>query len=550
MAPRTMARVRQVSPAFVLALAACASTDSEEQPTTTRDAVSRIAPFTDATPTALPSQLCTGSERGCYTNYAITADLDGDGNLDLVMANGGGHFVPSTPEPQAVYFGDGRGGFSLASLPGAADSLVRQVAVADFDGDGRLDIYFPGGYGTNADQLWFQRAPRVFENDPRKLAGGLKSSAGGVHAGDFDGDGDIDLALADWGAHPNPDGSTPASAVTLRLYVNDGQGNFAAGATLAAPEGSSATDVDFADVDGDFDLDIVLTNRNGQSRLFANDGKGNFTDVTHLLAFPKKRGPFSFNAELCDLDHDGDLDILYDSAASGLTGHTSQVLINDGTGHFVDDTQARVTGEARTDDNQLKCADIDNDGDYDLVVASLSNPTEKLLRNDGTGHFTNVNGIFPRASDPTLAIDLGDFNGDGRLDLFTANGEVPHQSWLERIYLNASTSAVDASPPTFRAVEHPSAVPGHATVVRIAVLDGNTSETGQHVKSVAVDVTVDGETKTVPAAFVGGDLFRAAIPPVHAGATMTIVPRAKDRAGNEARGDAFTIAMPLPPSTH
>ena len=539
-----------LSPLVMVAVAACAASgDSHEEPATSTDRLSRIAPFTDATSTALPSQLCTGSDKGCYTNYAITADLDGDGYLDLVMANGGGHFVPQAPEPQAVYFGDGRGGFTRSSFTGA-DSLVRQVAVADFDGDGRLDIYFPGGYGLTPDQLWFQRAPRTFTNEPAKLAGGLTSSAGGVHAGDFDGDGDIDLVVADWGAHPNPDSSTPASAVTLRLYVNDGHGTFTAGPTMPAPEGSSATDVDFADIDGDFDLDIVLTNRNGQSRLFANDGKGNFTDVTRALAFPKKRGPFSFNAELCDLDHDGDLDILYDSAASSLAGHTSQVLINDGTGHFRDDTEARVTGEARTDDNQLKCADIDNDGDYDLVVASLSNPTEKLLRNDGTGHFTNVNGIFPRANDPTLAIDLGDFNGDGRLDLFTANGEVPHASWLERIYLNAVTSAVDAAPPTFRAVEHPTAIPGHPTIVRLAVLDANTSETGQHVKSVSLDVTVDGQTKTIPATFIGGDLFRAAIPPVHAGSTMTVVPRATDRAGNEARGDGFTVEMPLPDSTH
>ncbi|MFO0737393.1 MAG: VCBS repeat-containing protein [Labilithrix sp.] len=546
-----MVRSRLHSPLFLVVLAACAASDTEE-PATDLEAASRALPFTDATTTALPNQLCTGTSRGCYTNYAITTDLDGDGLLDLVMANGGGHFVAQSPEPQAVYFGDGRGHFDdarSAFAGGLADSIVRQVAVADFDGDGRLDVYLPGGYGTTADQLWFQHATRAFQNEPARLAGGLRSRAGAVHAGDLDGDGDIDLAVADWGASPNPDSSTPASPVTLRLYVNDGRGNFSAGAALPAPEGSSATDIDVADIDGDFDLDIVLTNRNGQSRLFANDGKGTFTDVTRALAFPRKRGPFAFNAELCDIDGDGDLDLLYDSAARSLAGHSSQVLVNDGSGRFLDDTEARVIGEARSDDNQLKCADIDNDGDYDLVVASLSNPTEKLLRNDGTGHFTNVNGIFPRAADPTLAIDLGDFDGDGRLDLFTANGEVPHQSWLERIYLNSRGTA-DTAAPKLRAVEHPTAIPGHATVVRLAVLDANTSETGQHVKSVSLDVTVGGITTTVPARFIGGDLFRAAIPPVRAGATMTVVPRATDRAGNEARGEAFDVAMPLPPSTH
>lgn len=551
-----MARTSHFSPVFVLAVAAggCAlegDTDVQTERDGT-DAVTRVAPFSDATATALPTQLCTGAERGCYTNYGITADLDGDGQLDLVLANGGGHFVPQSPEPQAVYFGDGRGGFALADFGGALqNSIVRQVAVADFDGDGRLDLYFPGGYGSTNDQLFLQTAPRTFADASANLAGGLRSRAGAVHAGDLDGDGDMDLVLADWGTRPNPDSGTPASAVTLRLYVNDGTGKFTAGATMPAPEGTSATDVDVADFDGDFDLDIVLTNRNGQSRLFANDGKGVFADVTHDLAFPKKRGPFSFNAELCDIDHDGDLDILFDSSGRSIAGaHSSQVLVNDGKGHFADDTEARITGEPKSDDNQLKCADVDNDGDYDLVVASLSNASEKLLKNDGTGHFTNVNGIFPRASDPTLAIDLGDFNGDGRVDLFTANGEVPGQSWLERIYLNAATRQADVTPPRFRAVEKPAAIPGHATVVRLAVLDAHTSETGQHVKSVAVDVTVDGETKTVPATFIGGDVFRAAIPPVRAGATMTIVPRATDRAGNSASGESFDVAMPLPPSAH
>jgi hypothetical protein len=514
----------------VFLLAACA--DGGDTTGTTSAAASTDLSFTDATSTALPTQLCTGSERGCYTNYAVTADLDGDGNLDLVMANGGGHFVPQAPEPQAVYFGDGRGGFALAVPNGFPASLVRQVAVADFDGDGRLDIYFPAGYGSTDDQLWFQRAPRQFTNDPAKI-GALRSRAGAVHAGDIDGDGDIDIVLADWGTHPNPDSSTPASAVTLRLYVNDGTGSFSAGATLPAPEGSSATDVDLADIDGDFDLDIVLTNRNGQSRLYSNDGNGQFTDVTHAWSMPPKKGPFSFNAEPCDFDHDGDLDLLFDSAGANLSGHTSQVLTNDGKGHFTDETTLRISGEPSSDDNQLKCADIDNDGDYDLVVASLSNSTEKLLRNDGTAHFANVAGVFPRITDPTLAIDLGDFNHDGKLDLFTANGEVTGSSWLERIDLNNSAQG-DTTPPTFRAVEHPALVAGKPTIVRVAVLDSHTSEVGQHVSSVTLDVN----GTSVPARFIGGDLFRAVIP---AGTHGTVTPKATDVSGNVATGTAFTL---------
>ncbi len=535
--------------ALASVLAACAVADDDAG--TNEEAATRIPPFRESTATALPTQACgPGADRGCYTNYAITTDLDGDGNLDLVTANGGGHFVVGRPEPQAIYFGDGKGAFAQdpAAFPsGIKPSIVRQVAVGDFDGDGRLDVYFPGGFGTTPDQLFLQTAPRRFEDASARALGGLRSRAGAVHAGDIDGDGDLDLLVADWGAQPNPDSpGTPASAVTIRLYVNDGTGTFSTGATLPAPEGSSATDIDVADVDGDFDLDLVLTNRNGQSRLYLNDGAGLFTDVTRVNAFPKKRGPYGFNAELCDVDADGDLDLLFDGAARSLAGHSTQLLVNDGTGHYTDETELRIAAEPRSDDNQVKCGDVDNDGDFDLVVASLSNPSEKLLRNDGTGHFRLVDGVFPRLGDPTLAIDLGDFDGDGKVDLLTAQGEVPGQTWLERIFLNGGALA-DVRPPVFRRVEQPIALEGAPVVVRVAVSDAHTSETGQEVRQVGFelvlrDAAAREQRVTVPARFVGGDLFRAVLPALPAGTSATVTPRAIDRAGNEALGPAFTLS--------
>ena len=63
----------------------------------------------------MPTPACgPGTSRGSYTNDTISADLDGDGNLDLVIANGGGHFTPGNAEPQLVYLGDGHGPIRLA----------------------------------------------------------------------------------------------------------------------------------------------------------------------------------------------------------------------------------------------------------------------------------------------------------------------------------------------------------------------------------------------------------------------------------------------------
>jgi len=522
----------------VLTTAACAATGDDVR-SGEGSAVAARVPFEETTAPALGAQgACgEGEGKGCYTNYAITADIDGDGKLDLLMANGGGHFVPEDAEPQVLMFGKGDGTFEDGSAAlGAKKSIVRQFAVADFDGDGRLDVYLPGGYGNHQDQLLMQKAPRRFTDEIARIAGSHKSTAGSVHAGDIDDDGDIDLVVGDWGASPNPD-RPGTSANTIRILENDGTGRFREKAVLPAPGGTTTTDVDLHDVDGDFALDIVLTARNGQSRLLLNDGTGTFADVTSSRSFPKKQGPFTFNAELCDVNGDGFLDLFFDGGANGLgRDHATQLLINDGKGRFSDETVARIKGEPQADDNQAKCVDIDNDGDFDIVVASLANPTDKVLVNDGTGHFELAESSLPPLHDPTLAVDVGDFDGDGRVDVFTAQGEVPGEPWIERVFMNR-TRKVDKNKPIFRAVEKPKARAGKPTILRFAVSDAHTSETGQHVQDVHVVV---GSAK-IPAKFVGGDLFRVEIPPQ--AAAFKVVPHATDRAGNEAVGK--TVDVPV-----
>jgi hypothetical protein len=521
----------------LLATAACAAS-SDEEIGAAGSAANEAAVFTETTDRAIKLQQCgDGATKGCYTNYAVTADIDGDGELDLVMANGGGHFLPTEAQPQVLMFGNGDGTFEDATATlGAQASIVRQLAVADFDGDGRLDIYMPGGFGQHADQLFMQKAKRTFANEIERIAGPNRSTAGSVHAGDIDNDGDIDIVVGDWGASPNPDadGTTPHR---IRILENDGTGRFTEKVVLEAPGGTTTTDVDLQDVNGDFALDIVLTARNGQSRLYLNDGAGTFTDATESRAFPPKQGPFTFNAELCDVDSDGDLDLLFDGGGNFLRGHATQILINDGSGKYTDETQTRIVGEPSSDDNQVKCADVDNDGDYDLIVASLGHPMEKLLLNkDGKGNFELVDKVTPALGDPTLSLDVGDFDHDGKVDLFTAQGEVLGQPWLERIFKNGTANA-DKNKPIFRAVEKPKAAAGKPTIFRFAVTDAHTSETGQHVKNVTVDVG----GVPIPAKFVGGDLYRAEIPPQRG--AFKAIPKATDRAGNSAVGQAVDIAV-------
>jgi hypothetical protein len=523
--------------------------------------------FTDSTFKSIglgTTQACNNtSDPGCWTNWFELADIDADGDFDIVMANGGGLFQPGNLEDSVVYLNDGKGTFldATAAAFSAPPSQLRQVAVADIDGDGDLDIYQPGAYGTDDDKLWVQTAPRVFADQAAtRLPSQTASRAGSAHFGDLDGDGDLDLVVADWGdAGVN-------SVSRLILYSNNGRGVFTRTeiqkdepaatdhfpATIAATSdapyyGSRPTDLDFADVDGDFDLDILVNHRHGYSRLFLNDGHGYFrdgtgfsgtqpTDVTAYYA--PKRGPYANNQEACDLDGDGDLDLLIDNAGQAPDGapadlNVTQLLLNDGHGVFVDQSATRIVGEPPARDGAAKCADVDGDGHYDIVVGSRTYRSEKVLLNDGAGVFTYAADALPQFTDITLAIDLGDLDGDGKLDLMTGQGEgtisPANASTLRnnRIYRGL---VADVTPPNFRAIETPVAAIGAPIVFRVAVTDSTTNQAGQMAK-LTVPYDVQGQTKQAKVTFIGGDLFRVTIPAQPDGAvvnyTLTAVDRAK-----------------------
>ncbi|HYP77370.1 MAG TPA: VCBS repeat-containing protein [Polyangiaceae bacterium] len=529
---------------------------------------SRAAPlFTEDTFKSLgvgsAQTACADSgDPGCYTNWLELADLDGDTDFDIVMANGGGVFGPGNLEAAVVYLNDGKGAFLNAtnSSFSGAPSQVRQVAVGDIDGDGDLDIYQPGAYGTDLDKLWVQTAPRVFADQAQTLLpASTASHAASTHFGDLDGDGDLDLVVADWGD------ASASSASRLILYSNDGHGQFTLtetqkdepdatdhfpaviAATSAAPYyGARPTDLDFADVDGDFDLDILINHREGYSRIFLNDGHGYFRDGTGFSGtaptditanYAPKRGPYANNQEACDVDHDGDLDLILDNAGKAPDGtsaglNVTQLLINDGHGVFVDQTGTRILGEPAAQDGAAKCADVNGDGHYDIVVGSRTHSSEKVLLNDGSGVFTYAADALPNFSDLTLAVDVGDLNGDGKLDLVTGQGEGTITSANaatlrnNRVYYGL---AADITPPTFRAVETPLPIVGAAIVFHVAVADSATNQAGQ-MALVSVPYTVKGQTKQAKVSFVGGDLFRVVIPAQPDGTEVSYEPTAVDRA--------------------
>src|SRR5690606_28419242 len=318
-------------------------------------------------------------DQSCCTNHLRVTDIDGDGDLDILLANYADFFnADDAPQPLMVYQNDGNGSFTNVSAEAVGDyhGNVRMIAVGDVDGDGSPDIYGPQGNGE-AHVLFINDGSGVFtEEADVRLPSDFPNSAAARMA-DVDGDGDLDIFAADgYGIAGPPFG---------RLYINDGTGMFeeAVGAIPDSISGMDIDDVEFADVDRDFDLDLIVNaHAGGTGALWLNDGTGMFT-AGGTLAPPGPGSNYHYNVTPCDVDGDGDLDLWFDNTGGN---YTEQIQINDGSGNFTDETGARVTGNFGADDNGVACADVDDDGDFDAVVLSLQTP-ERLLVNDGAGSF-------------------------------------------------------------------------------------------------------------------------------------------------------------------
>ncbi len=236
-----------------------------------------------------------------------------------------------------------------------------------------------------------------------------------VDAGDVDGDGDLDLVYA------KGDGFSAAGAARQNtLLINNGAGTFTDQTAARLPvQLSNSKDVDFVDTDGDGDLDLVIANGFGQQpRLYQNDGLGFFTNLT-ATHFPVLTLN-SFSSAAGDLDADGDLDLVFtDSGAStfGGAGGQTRVFINDGTGHFANETAVRMPVSLVQSAVDLNLSDVDLDTDLDMIVVSRDGTPSKIYLNDGFGNFVE-GGPLPADGTGTYEYELGDVDGDLDPDIF------------------------------------------------------------------------------------------------------------------------------------
>jgi hypothetical protein len=371
---------------------------------------------------------------GTNLGSSVFSDIDGDGDQDLFLVGN----LPFVGPGGSIYKNDGAGVFTQSQSPSGLDNS--SSAFADIDGDGDQDLVYTGtnfylGFGVVSET-------KIFKNDGTGafthytvvtgtlLTSGLQGvHSGSVNFGDVDADGDQDLLLS---GYTNQSGND-----TTILYENDGAGVFTTmiGAPFYSANHSSAK---FLDIDGDTDLDVLLTGLNGSSgypllNFYKNDGAGNFTHFVSTI--PGGEGVSYSAFDYSDIDGDGDLDILVTGKLISNQAFTA-MYVNDGDGEF------SVMGGTNFVDvysGDVEFNDVDSDGDEDVLLTGTdgTNFYSKLYENNGSGIFTEVLNM-PFLTSKEGCVDFADIDGDNDSDLVIIGTENAQGSIRTQIYINHS----------------------------------------------------------------------------------------------------------------
>ncbi len=335
----------------------------------------------------------TTSETSANASFG---DLDGDGNLDIVLAKGR-HW----PLVDRVLLGDGKGGIRQSFDLGVASDKSYSGRLVDLDGDGDLDV--------------------VISNDaPSPKLVYLNDGTGHFAVGSTYGSPDWPMrnaTVADMNGDGRPDiiaaNRTGRAAGFNYICLNRGRGRFDADCIAFSPE--PATTITAADFNGDGVMDLLVPHRNGgQSRLYF--GARN-ADLARLRSVPF--GPADARirvAEAADFNGDGVLDVVAIDEGTGIAMYA-------GTG---DGTFAAPVpiGDRTIIPYALTVGDLDCDGAADFVVGNVTAPSTVYF-NDGSGRrFTPV--MFGDSQGTAYGIAVGDFDKDGRRDIAVARSEAPN----------------------------------------------------------------------------------------------------------------------------
>jgi hypothetical protein len=317
-------------------------------------------------------------------------DYDNDGWMDIYLVNGGrcDFFEPKTPLRNALYHNNRDGTFSdvteKAGVAGGGYGMG--VAAADYDGDGFTDIYVTQ-YGRSI--LYHNNGDGTFTDVTEKAGVAAVGWASSAVWFDYDNDARLDLFVCRF--------------VDFRKELNKFCGNTATGERFYC---------------------VPRVYEPMPSWLFRNNGDGTFTDVSKESGIAQYAGK-AWGVVACDVDNDGNMDLFVanDTVANFL-------LLNSGDGKFVDiGTESGVAYSSQGSPRSgmgVDAGDYDNDGSADLFVTNVDREMYSLYHNNHDKTFDDV--AIPNAIGKTTlqmsgwGVKFFDFDNDGDLDLFIANG--------------------------------------------------------------------------------------------------------------------------------
>ena len=289
------------------------------------------------------------------TFQAGLGDLDRDGDLDAVFAN------PMQNNSQ-VWLNDGTGAFMDTGQK--LTTYGHGVGLADFDEDGDLDAFITCHQFIKPSKIYLNDGIGIMTDTGQDL-GDKGISGTEVNLLDINGDGYMDVHVMYY--HPN--------GLSDRVYLNDGHANFTDSGLMLDEE-----PIAWGDLDGDGDVDYFGKLQGKGYVVQLNNSNGLFTLEWQMDDTQASIGGIA----LADFDADGDLDALVTNGFRDVGSFPSRLFLNDGTGQFTDSGQTLNP----TVGSELAVGDIDSDGDLDVFIANSDLPDEVWF-NDGNGYFSD-----------------------------------------------------------------------------------------------------------------------------------------------------------------